>query len=578
MGLFPLIVAAALLPAVFTAAGYFISFRRIPDDHEIRARKRWKLANRGNAVFLISVFGGVIGVAEACRDLPAVAKILISCLFILITFTPFMIVLGAIDRRLREIEFPLGGYIKFQYFLFFGRWSSVLVIVAFLLLPVGLTAPHGGVSFTGVGVMIGGAALFILCSLYQMRVVGRLTGALVPAGSDDGPAGDIARLSEKAGVTGTKVLFMETFGYPFYNAFAAPGKIIYITRPLLGALSREELSAIAAHEIGHLTTMKRRTAFSLAILTVCIVALWFLVDRIPRLLSDINSFLVEIVVILFFFLAAVLSLGAASRRFEARADTAGAELTGGPEPMIAALEKIYRLGMLPRRFDKKGSENASHPSLERRVAQLRGEKLPKPKRNIKRTVILWLGVVILMVLFFLFRSGSRRGVYVGGEFQYVWVNVAAALEERLALDPDDFEAAKRLAIAYWLTEEDDAAAAAVERALSLRQDPGLLMVRGFIRDFYGDRAGALAAMEEAWKAGGATSAAKWAAVLAASLGDPATAGRYTGYVARDVPHDPFIHQMEAYYAGLSKDLTFSLYAIAFQGRPEVPPAGVTPKQ
>jgi hypothetical protein len=151
MGLFVFIIAAALLPAAFTAAGYFISFRRMPDDHEIRARKRWKLASRGNAVFLVSVIGGLIAVTEGGRDLPAVAKILISYLFILITFTPFMIALGEIDRRVREVEFPLRGYVTFQYFFFFGRWSSILVIVAFLLIPVRLTGPDGGVSFMGTG-------------------------------------------------------------------------------------------------------------------------------------------------------------------------------------------------------------------------------------------------------------------------------------------------------------------------------------------------------------------------------------------------------------------------------------------
>ncbi len=63
-------------------------------------------------------------------------------------------------------------------------------------------------------------------------------------------------------MSGVRVSVMETFGYPFYNAFAAPGKTIYITRPVLSALTREELSAIAAHEIGHLATMKTEDRFN----------------------------------------------------------------------------------------------------------------------------------------------------------------------------------------------------------------------------------------------------------------------------------------------------------------------------
>ena len=51
--------------------------------------------------------------------------------------------------------------------------------------------------------------------------------------------------------------------------------------------------------------------------------------------------------------------------------------------------------MIPRRFDKKGSENASHPSLERRIAQLKGEKLPKPKKKIGVLLIIVISVLIL---------------------------------------------------------------------------------------------------------------------------------------------------------------------------------------
>jgi heat shock protein HtpX len=578
MALLLILAAAGLLPALFIAAGYFISFRRMPDDLEIRARKRWKLASRGNLVFLLSLVGGVISISAFGAGIPSAVKVILSYLFILVTFTFFMIPLGVIDRRIRGLAFPMGGYVKFQYFFFFGRWSSLLVVLALVFYPVSLTNPGGGPSIAGIGVMAGGALLFILFSLYQMRVVGRLAGVLVAAGPRDDLEADIVRLAEKAGVKGTRVLFMETFGYPFLNAFAAPGRIVFITRPLMEALSREETLAVAAHEIGHLVTMKRRTGLILALYTVFVLAVWLGVPLIGPILSGAGTYLVPIVVFIVLVLILLLAIQSTSRRYESIADRISSELMGGPEKMIAALEKIYRLNMLPRRFDVKGSENATHPSLERRVAQLRGEKLPKPRRNIRRTVILWLCVVILMVLFLLFRTGRKTGVHVGGDFQYAWVNVAAALEERLALNPDDFEAAKMLAVEYWLMEEDDAAAAAVERALSLRRDPGLLMVEGFIRDFSGDRAGALAAMEEAWKAGGATSAAKWSAILAADLGDRAAADRYVEYIARDVPDDPFIHEMETYNGGSSRDLTFSWYTIVFQGRPEVPPAGVYPIQ
>jgi Zn-dependent protease with chaperone function len=564
MGLFLTLTVTAPLPALFVAAGYFISFRRMPDDREIRAQKRWKLASRSNVVFLMSVIGGLIAIALYYREIQAVVRVLISYLFILVTFTPFMIVLGVIDRRIREISFSLVGYVKFQYVFFFGRWFSLLVVVAYLFYPVSLRGPGGEVSFAGIGVLIGGVVLFILCSLYQMRVVGRLTGMLIPAGPDDDLAAEIALLSEKAGVKGMKILFMETFGYPFLNAFAAPGKTIFITKPLVEAVSREETLAIAAHEIGHLVTMKARTFLILSLYTIFVLAVWLGVPRIGLILSGAGAYLAPIIAFVVLVLVLLLSIQAASRRYETTADRISSELMGGPEQMIAALEKIYLLNMLPRRFDKKGSENASHPSLERRVAQLKGEELPKPKRNLKRTVIVWLCLVVLMVLILLLYPWRRPDVPVGEGYQYSWVDVITPLEETVAVEPDNFEALKRLAVEYYLIEEDDLALEKTDRALALKKDPGLLVMRGLLLEFRGDRNGSLEAMEDASREGGSTLPLKWGAILAAEAGDAKKARRFMADIVKISPNDPFVREMEKRLAGGTAPLPFVGYGFAFQ--------------
>ncbi len=313
--------------------------------------------------------------------------------------------------------------------------------------------------------------------------------------------------------------------------------------------------------------MKKRTSLMLAVLTACVVAVWFLVPRIPAILSDISSFFIQIAAVLVFLLFAVFSLGAVSRRFEARADKTAAELMGSTEKVISALEKIYTLNMIPRRFDKKGSENASHPSLERRVAELRGQPLPRPRGRAKRMLLLILLIFIVAALILLVRGLLRYGTSAGDRsYQYSWVDVTTPLEERVAGEPDNFEALKRLAVEYFLMEEDDLALEKTDRALALKKDPGLLVIRGLLLEFAGDRTGALASMEEAGREGrGSTLSLKWAAVLAAENADEKKARGFIAEIVKVRPDDPFVREMEARLAADgSASLPFAGYCVVFQ--------------
>ena len=92
-----------------------------------------------------------------------------------------------------------------------------------------------------------------------------------------------------------------------------------------------------------------------------------------------------------------------SRKFEAAADETAASLTDDPGHLVGALEKIYDLNMIPRRFDKRGSEGETHPSLERRVAALKGEDIGKPKKSILRIIVRSLFFIVLLIfLFYIF--------------------------------------------------------------------------------------------------------------------------------------------------------------------------------
>jgi tetratricopeptide (TPR) repeat protein len=145
------------------------------------------------------------------------------------------------------------------------------------------------------------------------------------------------------------------------------------------------------------------------------------------------------------------------------------------------------------------------------------------------------------------------------------VDVITPLEETIASEPNNFEALKRLAVEYYIIEEDDLALEKVDRALALRRDPGLLTLRGFLLNFRGDRIGALAAMEEASGEGKSTLALKWAAIIADDAGEKERARTYIAEIEGIRPDDPFIREMNERASGGTAPYPTVGYWIVFQG-------------
>jgi Zn-dependent protease with chaperone function len=255
-----------------------------------------------------------------------------------------------------------------------------------------------------VALLIAAAALFVLTVLFQARLMGRITGVLSPMSGGDGDiSGSILDLAEKAGIARDKVaLFViETFGYPYYNAFAASLRTIYFTRPLVSGLDRGEILAVSAHEIGHLLSMRRRTASVLLLYLGFALFLWLLTPLLSVFATGNLLLCAAVVLVFFLFFLFIVLFRRMSRRFETAADETAASLTGDPMLLVNALEKIYELNMIPRRFNRRGSEGESHPSLERRVAALKGEEIERPKRSVFRIVI-WTVFFIVLSIFLVY--------------------------------------------------------------------------------------------------------------------------------------------------------------------------------
>lgn len=200
-------------------------------------------------------------------------------------------------------------------------------------------------------------------------------------------------LAAKAGLPMPRVYVMDT---PQPNAFATgrnpENAAVCATTGLLNSLSREEIAAVMAHELGH---VKNRDTLIMAITATIAGAISMLANFAlffggGRSNNNPLGFVGILVAALVAPIAAMLVQMAVSRTREYSADRAAAEITGRPDWLISALGKIagaarrtpndeaerhpataslFIINPLSGvRFDKLFS---THPATENRIAALR---------------------------------------------------------------------------------------------------------------------------------------------------------------------------------------------------------------
>jgi heat shock protein HtpX len=154
---------------------------------------------------------------------------------------------------------------------------------------------------------------------------------------------------------------------PQPNAFAtgrSPQRaVVCFTEGILGALSREELEGVTAHELAHILNRDMFTNTVAATMAGAITALaraaLFFGDR------DRNA-LVSLVMLILAPIAALLVQMAISRQMEYRADRVGAGIAGTPRGLARALEGLEQYA---RRMPMQVNPSAAHLCI---VNPLRG--------------------------------------------------------------------------------------------------------------------------------------------------------------------------------------------------------------
>jgi heat shock protein HtpX len=179
------------------------------------------------------------------------------------------------------------------------------------------------------------------------------------------------------------------------NAFATGAfknsALVAVSTGLLGAMNKDEIEAVLAHEVAHVANGDMVTMMLVqGVVNTFVVFLsrvvGFVVDRAlsrgnnngPGIGYMVTVFVCQIV----FGIAASMIVAWFSRHREFRADAGSANLLGTPQPMIKALarlggvepshlpESIATLGI----HDKPGFLDlfSTHPPIEKRIAALRG--------------------------------------------------------------------------------------------------------------------------------------------------------------------------------------------------------------
>ena len=153
-------------------------------------------------------------------------------------------------------------------------------------------------------------------------------------------AQDVERLAERAGLPIPKIYVIET---PQPNAFATGRNpqhaAVAATTGLLGALSREEVAGVMAHELAH---VQNRDTLTMTITATLAGAVGMLANFAMFFGRDRAGLLGSLAIMLFAPLAAGLVQMAISRSREYEADKRGAEICGNPLWLANALEKIER--------------------------------------------------------------------------------------------------------------------------------------------------------------------------------------------------------------------------------------------
>jgi len=267
-------------------------------------------------------------------------------------------------RILYQETWRLPVYLSFVARFFIAFWSFWLLVCA---LPA--TALSAG-DRAWLAALVIGAGLTILASR-QTELARWLLG--VSPIEEPAMRARFQQLAASSGIASPHFELVDLKGGRMANAFALPSlsrSAVVFTEPLLRELEPEEADAICAHELAHLEYYSpRRLRRRRLVCRSLIVAGALLSPLLQRVAPAMGWFACAAWPVV--ILVVIARLAQDRQKHETASDLRAVALTGNPEALIRGLVKLHALARVPRRWDSNLERHMTHPSLKRRIQDIR---------------------------------------------------------------------------------------------------------------------------------------------------------------------------------------------------------------
>jgi len=284
-------------------------------------------------------------------------------------------------RRVFGETWPLHRYLEWRLRMFVGVWAYWVCLA---LTPALIAHTPSSLRWWAAAV-----SFVVLLAWHHgyTRVVLFVLGATRLARADLDER--FQQVFRQARVAAPEVWRVGCKGGTLMNALALPsrtGNGVLFFDLLLERLSVEEITAILAHEVAHLEHYTPRLR-RLSLIGVAAIVVFVLIGAMgDRIWGELPSWLPVISIA-----AVIAGLALRAQRMqpkETEADLRAVDLCGNAEALISGLTHVYTVNHIPRRWSTQTEERATHPSLARRIADIRRHvEAPDPLPSTERVIV-----------------------------------------------------------------------------------------------------------------------------------------------------------------------------------------------
>ncbi len=290
---------------------------------------------------------------------------------------------GTATMHFRLLRLVLPNPLTLRYWLA-GMLTLAIVIRPILPIAVvlALAAPESLWTGAGAAWVASTVALLALAMSGVSLLIARALGLARPPSKR--LQAIVAAAAERAGQSPRATFELR---WPMVNAAAFPmGGVLVFSDAALRTLEDDELEAIAAHELGHLSEPR-----SIQALRMVQATLWVPLAAVRPIVAAYGVAGYGLAVLA--AMAAILWLRRIMRRMEQRADAEAREQVGDGGSLARALEKIYQANAVPA----VGWARGTHPHLyDRLIAAGHPPAYPRPKPPSR--IRLYVGMLAAMIV------------------------------------------------------------------------------------------------------------------------------------------------------------------------------------